>query len=68
MRGTLTPKACTSPGFSVAARRRAPSWVFSISSQVNRHMPPAATTTQRRYFGMNMKPRSTGPDSACGMR
>ena len=48
MRGTLTPKACTSPGVSVAARRREPSEVFSMMIQVLKHTMAAATTTQPR--------------------
>ena len=48
MRGTLTPNACTSGAFSVAARSVAPSGVLSISSQVTKHTTTAATTTQPR--------------------
>ncbi len=48
IRGTLTPKACTSPGFSVAARSLAPTEVFSMTSQVARHIDEATTTTQPR--------------------
>src|SRR6266568_3909168 len=46
MRGTLTPKACTSAGFSVAARRYEPSLVRSMTYQVARHRPSEKTMTQ----------------------
>src|SRR5690606_9616593 len=46
--GTFTPKASTSLGFSVAARNRAPSRVFSMMNQVARHTTTDAATTQAR--------------------
>ena len=48
MRGTLMPNACTSAGFSVAARRYEPSLVFSITNQVPRQTTSEATITQAR--------------------
>ena len=48
MRGTLMPKACTSCGFSVAARRYEPSLVRSITYQVLRHTTSDATMIQAR--------------------
>jgi hypothetical protein len=48
MRGTLIPNACTSVGFSVAARRYEPSFVRSITYQVARHTASEKTTTQPR--------------------
>ena len=48
MRGTFTPKACTSPGFSVAARSLAPIDVFSMISHTARHVTTATSTTQPR--------------------
>src|SRR5205807_3445472 len=48
MRGTLMPKACTSAGFSVAARRYEPSLVFSITNQVPTQTAAEATITQDR--------------------
>ena len=68
MRGTLTPNACTSVGFSVAARRYAPSFVRSITYQVARQTTSEATITQARYFGRNMKPRLMPPFSSSGIR
>ncbi len=48
MRGTLMPKARTSSGFSVAARRYEPSLVFSITNQVLRQTTSEKTITQAR--------------------
>ncbi len=48
IRGTLMPNARTSVGFSVAARKLAPSRVRSIRYQVSRHTTSENTTTQPR--------------------
>ncbi len=48
MRGTFTPKASTSLGFSVPARSSAPRRVRSITNQVARQTTTEATTTQAR--------------------
>ena len=48
MRGTLMPKARTSTGFSVAARKYEPSRVRSIANQVARHTASDSTITQPR--------------------
>ena len=48
MRGTLTPNACTSDGFSVAARRYAPSLVRSITNQVAKQIASEAKITHAR--------------------
>ena len=42
------PKACTSGGFSVAARSVAPSRVRSITNQVVKQTTSEATMTQAR--------------------
>jgi hypothetical protein len=68
MRGTLMPKACTSAGFSVAARRYDPSLVRSMTNQVERHTMSEATITHARYFGRNMKPRLNEPANSAGRR
>src|ERR1700737_690394 len=51
IRGTLMPKARTSVGFSVAARRLAPSRVFSIRYQVAMHPTSGNTPTHPRNAG-----------------
>ena len=65
-RGTLMPKACTSFGFSVPARRYEPSRVRSITYQVPTQTISEANTTKARYLGKNMKPRLNAPRKISG--
>ena len=68
MRGTLMPNACTSDGFSVAARKYEPSLVRSITYQVPKHTITEATITHARYLGRNMNPRLNAPPNSSGSR
>src|SRR4028118_1758538 len=64
--GTFTPKAWVRPGFSVAARRYAPSLVRSITNQVAKHTTRETPITQARETGSTMKPRVHTPVGAGG--